>query len=59
MDSLPINLVDVEKLDGVAALFQAQLREHKITTPRDDLRAVIRTVIANQRHGFMLESERA
>jgi hypothetical protein len=38
MDSLAINLVDAEKLDAVAALFAAQLREHNITTPRDDLR---------------------
>ena len=56
MDSLAINLVDAEKLDAVAALFEAQLREHKITTPRDDLRMVIWTVIADQRHGFMLEA---
>jgi ribosomal protein S18 acetylase RimI-like enzyme len=56
MDSLAINLVNAEKLDAVAALFEAQLREHKITTPRDDLRMVIWTVIADQRHGFMLEA---
>jgi ribosomal protein S18 acetylase RimI-like enzyme len=56
MDSLAVNLVNAEKLDAVAALFEAQLREHKITTPRDDLRMVIWTVIADQRHGFMLEA---
>jgi GNAT superfamily N-acetyltransferase len=56
MDSVAINLVDAEKLDAVVALFEAQLREHEITTSRDDLRMVIWTVIADQRHGFMFEA---
>ena len=54
MNLPPINLVDAQKLDAVVALFEAQLREHEITTLRDDLRVVIQTVIADQRYGFVL-----
>jgi GNAT superfamily N-acetyltransferase len=49
-----ITLVDAETLDAVIGLLEAQLREHEITTSRDDLRAVAQTVIADRRHGFML-----
>lgn len=54
MDSPPIGPVDAEMLDAVVALFAAQLDEHEIATCRDDLRLVIRTVITDQRYGFML-----
>ena len=54
MSLATITLVDAETLDAVIGLFEAQLREHKITTSRDDLRAVTRTVIADRRHGFIL-----
>jgi hypothetical protein len=33
MNLPPINLVDAQKLDAAVALFEAQLREHEITTP--------------------------
>jgi len=46
--------VDAETLDAVIGLFEAQLREHKITTSRDDLRAVAQTIIGDKRRGFML-----
>jgi ribosomal protein S18 acetylase RimI-like enzyme len=53
--SLPtITLVDAETLDVVIDLLEAQLREHEITTSRDDLRAVAETVIADRRHGFLV-----
>jgi GNAT superfamily N-acetyltransferase len=54
MNSLPIGLVDARELDAVVALFKAQLREHEIATPREELRSVIQTVIAEPRYGFML-----
>jgi GNAT superfamily N-acetyltransferase len=54
MDSLPIGPVDGQMLDAVIALFEAQLREHAITTSCDDLRGVIQRVIADPRCGFML-----
>jgi GNAT superfamily N-acetyltransferase len=54
MSSPPIGPVDAQLLDAVVALFEAQLREHAITTPRDDLRGAIQQVIADQRYGFML-----
>jgi hypothetical protein len=52
MNLPPIYLVDAQKLDAVVALFEAELREHEITTPRDDLRVVIQAVIADQRLWF-------
>jgi GNAT superfamily N-acetyltransferase len=54
MNSLPIGLVDARELDAIVALFEAQLREHEIATPREELRSVIQTVIAEPRYGFML-----
>ena len=54
MSLATITLVDAETLDAVTGLLEAQLREHEITTSRDDLRAVAQTVIADNRHGFML-----
>jgi hypothetical protein len=54
MSLATISLVDAETLDPIIDLLDAQLREHKITRSRDDLRAVTRTVIADRRHGFIL-----
>ena len=54
MSLATFTLVDAETLDAVTGLLEAQLREHEITTSRDDLRAVAQTVIADRRHGFML-----
>ena len=54
MSLATITLVDAETLDAVTGLLEAQLREHEITTSRDDLRAVAQTVIADRRYGFML-----
>ena len=54
MSLATITLVDAETLDAVIGLLEAQLREHEITTSRDDLRAVAQNVIADRRHGFML-----
>jgi GNAT superfamily N-acetyltransferase len=54
MDSLCFDLVDEGKLEAVAPLFEAQLREHEITPSPDDLRAAIRTVIRDRRYGFIL-----
>jgi GNAT superfamily N-acetyltransferase len=54
MNSLSIELVDEGKLDAVAGLLEAQLREHSIAPSSDDLRAAIRTVIHDQHYGFVL-----
>ena len=51
---LDAETLDAETLDAVIGLLEAQLREHEITTSRDDLRAVAQTVIADRRHGFIL-----
>jgi ribosomal protein S18 acetylase RimI-like enzyme len=54
MSLATITPVDTEMLDAITNLFEAQLREHEITTSRDDLRAVAQTVLVDKRHGFML-----
>ena len=54
MSLATITLVDAETLDAVIGLFEAQLREHGITTSRDDLRAIAQTIIGDKRRGFML-----
>jgi GNAT superfamily N-acetyltransferase len=41
-------------LDAVVSLFEAQLREHEIITPREELLSAVQTVIAEPRYGFML-----
>src|ERR1700736_5887889 len=54
MSVASITLVDAETLDAVIGMLEAQLQEHQITRPRDDLRSVVQAVIADRRHGFML-----
>jgi ribosomal protein S18 acetylase RimI-like enzyme len=49
-----ISLVDTKTLDAVIGLFEAQLKEHGITTSSDDLRKVAQTIIADRRYGFVL-----
>ena len=49
-----ITLADTETLEAVIGLSEAQLREHEITTSRDELRAVAQIAISDRRHGFML-----
>lgn len=49
-----ITLADTETLEAVIGLFEEQLREHEITTSRDELRALAQIVISDRRHGFML-----
>ncbi len=41
-------------VETAATLLQAQLDEHEIATKPDALRAVVRTVISDPRHGFIL-----
>ena len=54
MNSATISLVDARTLDAVVALFEAQLREHAITSCSEDLRLVTETVMRDGRYGFML-----
>ena len=54
MNSATISLVDARTLDAVVSLFEAQLREHEITSSREDLRLVAETVMRDRRYGFML-----
>jgi GNAT superfamily N-acetyltransferase len=54
MTPTSISLLDAWRLDAAVKLFDSQLQEHGITTPVDDLRAVIRTVVAEPRYGFIL-----
>jgi ribosomal protein S18 acetylase RimI-like enzyme len=49
-----ISLVDAQTLDAVTVLFEMQLREHEITSSRDNLHTVAQKVIADRRYGFML-----
>ena len=52
--SSSIKLLDARQIDAVVGLFDAQLREHRITRSTDDLRAVAQTVVTDPRYGFML-----
>ena len=54
MSTVSIRSVEFPDLDRAVALFDAQLREHDITTPVADLRNVVRSVIANASQGFLL-----
>jgi ribosomal protein S18 acetylase RimI-like enzyme len=54
MDSIVINLVGEQQIDAVVALFEAQLREHKIDTASDDLRNAVQKIIADPGYGFLL-----
>jgi ribosomal protein S18 acetylase RimI-like enzyme len=54
MNSATISLVDARTLDAVVGLFEAQLREHEITSSREDLRLMAETVMRDRRYGFML-----
>lgn len=54
MNPVSITLLTVADADAVGALLQAQLREHDIVTPANDVREVIHSVIANSSLGFML-----
>jgi GNAT superfamily N-acetyltransferase len=49
-----ISFLEPEQLDSAVALFSAQLKEHGITTPADDLRSVAERVVADPRYGFIL-----
>ena len=49
-----IRPVEAGDIETAVALLQAQLEEHEIATPPDALRAVVRQVVADPRHGFML-----
>lgn len=53
MSAPAISLVDRDKLASVVGLFEAQLREHEIVTPREELLSAIQTVIAEPRYGFI------
>lgn len=54
MNSATISLVDARTLDAALALLEAQLREHEITSSREDLHLVAETVMRDRRYGFML-----
>src|SRR4051812_17066542 len=54
MSSVSIRNVELADLDAATALFDAQLREHDIVTPVADLRGVVRAVVDNASHGFLL-----
>jgi GNAT superfamily N-acetyltransferase len=54
MDSIAIDLADEQQVDAVAALFEAQLREHEIETASDNLRKAVQRVVAEPRYGFIL-----
>jgi GNAT superfamily N-acetyltransferase len=54
MDSIVISPVREQQIDAVVALFEAQLREHKIETACDDLRKAVRKIIADPNYGFLL-----
>ena len=49
-----MSLLDARQLDCAVALFSAQLKEHGITTPADDLRSVAQSVVADPRYGFIV-----
>ncbi len=54
VNSVTIKSVELTDLDEAIVLFDAQLREHNIITPKDDLHNVARAVIADPSTGFLL-----
>ena len=54
MDNLSISAVSADDTDAVVQLLTAQLLEHEIVTAEEALRGVVRTVLSDERHGFML-----
>ncbi|MEO5722692.1 MAG: GNAT family N-acetyltransferase [Chthoniobacterales bacterium] len=53
-DAPSIQPVAPRDIETAVALLEAQLEEHEIVTARDALHAVVREVVADSRHGFML-----
>jgi len=51
---IQVRLANQRDIDAVSALLEAQLREHQMTPPAEALRASIRSVIDDARHGFIL-----
>ena len=49
-----INLLDARQIDSAVALFCAQLKEHGITTPADNVRLVTQNIVADPRYGFIV-----
>src|SRR5215831_7885110 len=49
-----ISLLNAGQLESAVALFSAQLKEHRITTPAEDLRSVAQNVVADPRYGFIV-----
>ncbi len=54
MNPISIKPLTVADTADAGALFEAQLREHDIVTPANDVREVIHAVIADPRLGLML-----
>ena len=54
MNTILVTPLAESQIDAVAALFDAQLREHGITVNPDGLRTTARMVVADPRYGFML-----
>jgi len=49
-----VRLAGPGEIEAVLPLFDAQLREHEIFTPVEAIAGVLRQVIADARHGFVL-----
>jgi GNAT superfamily N-acetyltransferase len=49
-----VRLLEARQIDSAVALFNAQLKEHGITTPADDLRSAVENVVADPRYGFVV-----
>jgi GNAT superfamily N-acetyltransferase len=49
-----ISFLEPQQLDSAITLFSAQLKEHGIMTPADDLRSVAQRVVADPSYGFIL-----
>ena len=49
-----ISLLNAGQLESAVALFSAQLKEHGITRPAEDLRSVAQNVVADPRYGFIV-----
>jgi GNAT superfamily N-acetyltransferase len=54
VNGVSIHAAEPRDLHAAVALLQAQLREHDITTPEAALRDVVRSVVDDPRHGFIL-----
>jgi GNAT superfamily N-acetyltransferase len=54
MSAAIVSFLDSEHIDSVAPLFQAQLREHGISTSLESVLAVVRHVLTHPSHGFVL-----